>query len=131
MLALVGALSLVLPVLAQAGHFALVAHERCSEHGDLVHREHASEGHAGSHETAGATRSPGTRGAWVEDADGHGEHEHCGALACQGPAVALGGPCPDVTVLTSAAEPVAAARASADARGLLLGLAPKTSPPGV
>jgi len=60
----------VLAHLASTLHFALVSHDICAVHGDLVHRATATLGHAAHHAT-GAAALPGSTEA---------DDEHCPLL---------------------------------------------------
>ena len=109
----------VLPAL----HHALVHHEVCAEHGELVHSDE-SHGHA---VTAG-TDGPG----YHADSSGSHEHEHCGvSVAVRDPGVVASRP--SLSLEASFAAPAVPSLACASAaRAIeLLALAPKLPPPGV
>lgn len=95
-------------------HRAVVEHEVCGEHGELVHvGEHAAE--------------PGTPGApRPGDED---EHEHCQLGQATDPAIGLD-LAPAVAVAPASPLPrLAAPVRGPPIRSVLLRLAPKTSPP--
>ena len=119
LLGLLTAAALLLGQLAGVVHMAAVQHQRCLEHGELVHatlRAHRPDG-VGAGTTAMA--------AGDDEAD---RHEHCLAAGCgrQGPLAA-----PSATARTT--EPACLPPAPADRALALaappLGFAPKTSPP--
>jgi hypothetical protein len=123
----------ILPLALLAGqastivHSMVVEHERCREHGELVHRvlvpgeSAAADGPA----TGADARRPRLGAATVEE---HG-HDHClsmidrrdGLRPPQRPALAMAAtPRPPMVPAAALARPV---------RGALILLAPKTSPP--
>ena len=109
----------VLPAL----HHALVHHEVCAEHGELVH-SNESHGHAVTAEN----EHPG----YHADSSGSHEHEHCGvSAAVRDPGVAAAPPplLLDASPSAPAAPSVAAASAARSIE--LLALAPKLPPPSV
>jgi hypothetical protein len=114
----------VLPAL----HHALVHHEVCAEHGELVHAE-GSHGHS---VTAQKDSPVGGHAGYRADSSSEHQHEHCGlsaavrepGIAGGEPALALG-----VQALAPVLSSVAAARAACSIG--LLALAPKLPPPSV
>jgi hypothetical protein len=113
------ALVQVLPAL----HHALVHHEVCAEHGELVHADDA-HGHA----VTAQNDSPG----YHADSSNEHQHEHCGvSAAAREPGIARAetrlalGP----EAAAPAVSSVTAARAAGSIE--LLALAPKLPPPGV
>jgi hypothetical protein len=108
--------------LASAAHLALVTHRVCSEHGELVHVEHAQAAQA-------ETPRTGACASVRAGSQGRPGHEHCG-LAQGLPEVfdpVRGADVPGRPACTPAAdEPRAVLRAPREAR---YRLAPKHSPP--
>jgi hypothetical protein len=114
---------LLLVQLLPALHHALVEHEVCAEHGDLVHGD-------GGH---GRAVAPGNDHAgYHEGSSASHEHEHCGVSA----AVRQPGVTGERLALKLEPEaclvaPAFLAEASASRSIELLALAPKLPPPGV
>jgi len=104
-------------------HSMAVAHDRCPEHGELIHR-------AAGAPAIGAARTHGGQPAVIMVAAiaGHG-HEHCISFWAQRE---LAGPPPRPSI-ELAPPPALAARPlvapGLDGRSALLSFAPKTSPP--
>jgi hypothetical protein len=120
-------LALLAGQLSTLAHSMAVAHDRCPEHGELVH--HAARSPALDVETGGvAARGAQTAVIAVATAAGHG-HEHCISFWSRRE---LAGPPPGPSV--TLAPPPARAVLPFDApalgeRSALLSFAPKTSPP--
>ena len=122
-LAAVAALCL-LAQLAGVLHLLVVRHERCAEHGEVVHAGAEPAAHGAEWSVDGHARAIQAAAA---DA-GHDDHEHCQALsdrraagAAEAPAIA----CADVT----ASDPGVVAHAAPARACVLYRLAPKTPPP--
>jgi len=120
-------LALLAGQLSTLAHSMAVAHDRCPEHGELVHRAAAATRAAAGPDgaLAGAT-SMATLG--VTSVVGHA-HEHC--ISFWGRRELCGAP---LRLSADLAPPPATAALSIDApahggRSVLLALAPKTSPP--
>jgi hypothetical protein len=116
-------LALLAGQLSALAHSMAVAHDRCPEHGELIHRVAGAPG-------AGAALTHGAQPAVITVAAiaGHG-HEHCISFWARRE---LAGPPPRPSIELApppalAACPLDAARL--DGRGALLSFAPKTSPP--
>jgi hypothetical protein len=110
--------------LTTALHFALISHEVCAAHGELVH------GSSPVHARPGSRASTGENAAVLPGAEEEG-HEHCPVLSRRHEHTAvLAQPCVRVA---SAAPECAAVIAKRDgvapSRGALLLAAPKQSPP--
>lgn len=110
----------VLAHLAGTLHFALISHEICADHGELVHRASAA---AGEHRHArGPVATPSSDGD---------EHDHCPVAGRRHDHVAVG----EAPAVHVAQGPVALAPAGAEgtrvapSRAALLLTAPKQSPP--
>lgn len=103
-------------------HWAVIQHETCAAHGDLVHGGHGRE--ATSHETTASATSSVDQS---DDAEAH-EHDHCSATATAAESFA------ELHQLAVSVKPTHAldvwsiVAVRCDARLLLL-FAPKTSPP--
>lgn len=110
--------------MAGLAHLLAVRHERCAEHGEVVH----AGAEPSAHELA-ATHDE--RLASVRSAAGeaeHDDHEHCQAVSDRGATGAAGSPalaCADVT----AGDSIAVAHAAPARACALYRLAPKISPP--
>jgi hypothetical protein len=101
-------------------HFALVSHEICADHGEVVH--------AGStrHSASAFASGPAARAALD-----HAEHDHCPLLGRRAEHASLSG-APSATLSALAvgsSPPAAAATDIAPSRAELLLAAPKQSPP--
>lgn len=111
--------------LSALAHSMAVAHDRCPEHGELIHRAAGSPA-----PDAGTELGRGAQPAVIAVAAivGHG-HEHCISFWARRE---LAGPPPHASI-ELAAPPALAARAidapGLDGRSALLSFAPKTSPP--
>ena len=119
-------LALLVGQLSTLAHSMAVAHDRCPEHGELVHRDARSPepNDAGD----ASARSAQTAVVAVTAIAGHG-HEHCISFWSRRE---LAGPPPQPSV--ALAPPPARAERPLDApargwRSTLLSFAPKTSPP--
>jgi hypothetical protein len=114
-------LALLAGQLSTVAHSMAVEHQRCPEHGEMMHR--VAVGPAPLLSDAGPERTAAT--AAIAD---HG-HEHCVSLA--GRREIVGPPArATAAIATPPADAVPFDRArDPGARGRLLGLAPKTSPP--
>jgi hypothetical protein len=110
----------VLPAL----HHVLVHHEVCAEHGELVHSNDESHGHA-------VTAQNELPGYHVDSSAPH-DHEHCGVSAAVRDAGVVGAR-PALSLEASVSAPTVASIAAASAaRSIeLLTLAPKLPPPVV
>ncbi len=101
-------------------HFALISHEICADHGEVVHadeRDHASDHHVG--------------GPLAQTPDEHAGHDHCPVLGRRLEHATLYG-APPATVSAprvAACAPAAAATDTVPSRAELLLAAPKQSPP--
>ncbi len=111
----------VLSHLASTLHFALISHEICADHGELVHGSAALEPHGEAHES-GPAASPG---------DTHPGHDHCAELGRRNEHVAvLATPGLEIACVVTHSEPrVDAGTVVRPARSRLLLSAPKQSPP--
>jgi hypothetical protein len=116
-------------------HHALVEHERCDEHGELVHVHagdaSAIDGPLGMPEARGAHDAPvlGWHAADPATGGAHGEHHHC-HIHPTSRAAAPGALERGLVAPSPPAKLEAFARAQApQGRAQLLELAPKTSPP--
>lgn len=111
----------VLAQLASTLHFALISHEVCAIHGELVHRATAVGEH-GVHHATGSAALPGR---------GDVDDEHCPLLGRPHDELALlAAPRPEIAPASLAFETAGAAGVViAPTRALLLLAAPKQSPP--
>jgi len=112
---------LVVAHLASTLHFALISHEICAAHGELLHRASAPSEHP-SHHAAGTALLPGSADA---------EHDHCPLLGRRHEQVALVAlthveVAPAVPTL---APPSSEGESVEPSRARLLLTAPKQSPP--
>jgi hypothetical protein len=119
-------LALLVGQLSTLAHSMAVAHDRCPEHGELVHRTARSPAPADA--GGGMTRAAQAVVVAVTAIAGHG-HEHCISFWSRRELV-VSPPQPGVAV----APPPARAVRPIDApvlgwRSVLLSFAPKTSPP--
>jgi hypothetical protein len=107
--------------LTAALHFALVSHEICQDHGELVH--------AGSH---AERRAPSGRRAAALPASAHADHDHCPLWTRRlEQAAVFDAPSLQVSPAAPAPGRVALADvASTPSRARRLLTAPKQSPPG-
>ena len=114
---------------ARAGHLLLVAHERCAEHGELIHAdaEHAA-GDAAAHSPETASSNDGDAVA-PGSAPSASDHEHCDAVAISHRPQDVAVTVDDVRLLDGYLLPWSL-RGDVGARNVeLLLLAPKNSPP--
>lgn len=127
-LALAAVLIQLVGALGGYAHLALVEHERCPEHGELVH---ANEGQAGAHQPAAPAELPADGSSRLGAADpGDDEHDACAVVAslrkrgisCQSPSDGL------AVARAEGPSPLPSSPASPRERALFL-LAPKNSPP--
>jgi hypothetical protein len=111
----------VLAHLASTLHFALISHEICAAHGELLHRASASGEHPSQH-PAGTALLPGGADA---------EHDHCPVVGRRHDQVALVAPTPvEIAPAVILHAPSGSEGASVEpSRALLLLTAPKQSPP--
>jgi hypothetical protein len=110
----------VLAHLAGTLHFALISHEICADHGELVHRAEAPSGER--HHARGPAALP---------AGEHQAHDHCPLVGRRHDQVAVAAP-PTVQIVAAPvalAPAVSEGRTSAPSRAALLLTAPKQSPP--
>ncbi len=143
------ALAAVALLLAQSGHWALVAHAYCATHGDLVHDDHEHRGEAepdatpreggdragAAHEatereaTRHAARAPdrGASPAWTAPTDHDEGHEHCTVAAHAGDLARVPPSLVEADLLAFVVA-AGAPKTPSQARRLYL-LAPKASPP--
>lgn len=103
-------------------HFALISHEICDEHGELVHTgEHGSEHHAEHDHKATA----------VSDGASEHAHEHCGVFGRPDDKAVVASP-PSLEIVAQLTHAVAWQPSSAPVvatQSTRLLAAPKTSPP--
>jgi len=110
----------VLAHLAGTLHFALISHEICAAHGELVHRAAAAEGE--HHHARGPVATPSSDGD---------EHDHCPVAGRRHDHASVG-EARDVHVAqapVAGAPTVAEGTPVAPSRAALLLTAPKQSPP--
>jgi len=115
------ALALLVGHVSGVAHLLLVEHERCPEHGELVHAHARPQSRPSL--AAGAVMAPPPQIA----ADGD---DHCLACASQSQSAGAARPVGRPALLLVRMPPVAAREANVPRR-YLLSLAPKTSPPSV
>ncbi len=118
-------LALLAGQLSTLAHSMAVAHDRCPEHGELVHRTAGSLALTAGHDVA---RDLGPALEAMTSIAGHG-HEHCISLWGRREFV---GPPPRPSVEIAPPPAIAALSIDApafDGRGVWLSFAPKTSPP--
>lgn len=110
----------VLAHLAGTLHFALISHEICAAHGELVHRASATAAEHGR--ASGPAAAPSSAGE---------EHDHCPVAGRRHEQVALGeAPAVHVAPAPRVLTPVVGASAGVvPSRDALLLTAPKQSPP--
>lgn len=114
---------------ARAGHLLLVAHERCAEHGELVHGddEHGGTSSDTTARVGDAEREEAAPALGAERApEGH---DHCDALAIEHDPQPLAVAVDDVRLLDGYLLPWSLRPGVNDAAVELLLLAPKNSPP--
>ena len=109
---------------SNGGHMLLVEHSRCAEHGELVHSEGAHPRVAAAHTHGDSAAVHGTPDDGSDEA-----HEHCALSVDRRDAPLSIVAWMVSTRSTPAAPDLAVGDAVAVARTVLLGLAPKTSPP--
>ncbi|HET6149364.1 MAG TPA: hypothetical protein VFH68_17640 [Polyangia bacterium] len=129
-------LGVVVPLALLAGqasviaHSMVVEHQRCREHGELVHRV-LSPGESAAGEAPAAHTDPRrARLTLATLTDGHG-HDHCLSITDRRDSLrAPERPVGSLAAMTSTPTAPAAVKARL-ARGALILLAPKTSPPRI
>ena len=114
----------LLAQLAGVLHLLVVRHERCAEHGEVVHAGDEASAHDAA--VAGDARALAVRPA-ADDAE-HDDHEHCQALSDRRAVGAPSAPAIAGADLT-AGDGTAVADAAPARAGVLYRLAPKLSPP--
>lgn len=130
-LALMGVFLQLSATIGGAVHLALVRHERCPEHGELIH------GHGASHSSGGATLVERTAPtddrarALAADPDGaDGSHDACSIVGLARQRYVVPAAAPSITPGVVATAPsVRVPQLLMSPRGAAYRLAPKTSPP--
>jgi len=124
----------ILPLALLAGqvstivHSMVVEHQRCREHGELVHRVLAPGESAASDVPATGVETHRPRLGAATAGEGHG-HDHCLSITNRRDGLRPPGR-PALAIAPAPAPPMAPAVAPAHCvRGALILLAPKTSPP--
>src|SRR5262245_8808103 len=111
---------------ARAGHLLLVAHERCAEHGELIHAEHAASPQRAADEASDGALAPTTAHQGQSASD---SHEHCDALAIAHTPVSPGVAIDEVRLLDGYLLPWSLRPGVGERAVDVLFLAPKNSPP--